>query len=334
MADTRLRLALPIDVARLFDSTVTQAQINSDTFPPSNDSDDLLASMIEDAESEFHELTDSSMKLSSVGVEGQRETYEQPTYKVSGHRSFKARYTGVFSDFDPDEKRIELENENLLPFDSAEGDEVYVYNGIGDGVNTWKDITDDQGDSWAILDHRRGTFVFDPEFVYEQIIGTRDGVSTMSSAARDSVRFAIRYRHGSLGGTRSQTATTSLDQSLTASATGSVDVVDAGRLSGTSEVVVKIGREYLSIRPDPTTDTVDILDRGVRGTTAASHDADDEVQYTPGAVRKAVAAHAAENLVTSGRYSGFLPDTEDDLDRGDMLDQFTNMWDTTIAALS
>jgi hypothetical protein len=334
MADTRLRLALPIDVARLFDSTVTQAQINSDTFPPSNDSDDLLASMIEDAENEFHQLTDSQMKLSTVGVEGQRETFEQPTYKISGHRTFKARYTGVFSDFDPDEKRIELENERLLPFDKAEGDRVYIYNGIGDGVNTWEDITDDQGDMWAILDHRRGTFVFDPEFAYEQIVGTRDGVSTVSAAARDSVRFAIRYRYGGLGGTRSTTATTSLDQSLTSSSTGSVDVTDAGRLPGTSEVVVKIGREYLSIRPDPTADTVEILDRGVRGTTAASHDADDEVQYTPGGVRKAVAAHAAENLVTSGRYQGYLPDTEDDLDRGDMLDQFSEMWDTTIAALS
>jgi len=53
MSNDRLTLAVPVDVARVFDSTVTQAQINQSTFQNSPDDDDLLASMIEDAEDEF-----------------------------------------------------------------------------------------------------------------------------------------------------------------------------------------------------------------------------------------------------------------------------------------
>jgi len=113
-----------------------------------------------------------------------------------------------------------------------------------------------------------------------------------------------------------------------------VSVASGSGFPGTSQIIVKIGREYLSVAPDPENDEMEILQRGVRGTEGAAHDADDVVQYTPPAVRKAVASRAAESLVSSSRYQKWLPDNEDDISKDDLIDQLSATWEGTISALS
>jgi hypothetical protein len=342
--DTRLTLAIGIDTARLFDSTVSQAQIDADTFPTAvEDAGDLLASLIEDAESEFYELTDDQLKIGRVGLAGQRQTYETVTYKLNGHQQYKSNFTGVTSDYLPQEVNTGLENDNVLPFDADAGDEAYLYTGLGGktaaSTETWADITDEYGETWAIKNHARGRITFDPILLFQSRLTNAQGVGVGGRNQLDELAVQLSYRYGGLGGSRSRPTRTTLTETggIDDSQTDSVSVADGTNFptSGSSgSVVVLIDREYLSVDPDPDTDSMDIIERGVRGTTAASHDEDARIQYTPPSVRKAVASRAGMTLVNSGRYSDWLPDTEDDLDKSDVIDSFESTWAATIDALS
>jgi hypothetical protein len=295
--------------------------------------------MIEDAESEFYERTGDNLKIGRVGVEGQRESYEQPSYKLSGHKLTKGTFSGVWSEYLPQEQQMMLENQRVLPFDADAGDEVYIYRGLQSGGNSrWEDVTDKQGEMWDILDYREGRFVFSPIETAEYLIDLHTGslAGTVPSFLK-RIRFAVTYRYGGLGGSRSTPTRTELSAQITDTETGSVNVADgtAFPTAGSSgAVVVLIDREYLLVDPDPPNDSMDIVERGVRGTTAASHDSGARVQYTPPSVRKAVASRAGMQLVSSGRYSDWLPDTEDSLDKGDVMDTFEATWTQTIEALS
>jgi len=334
----RTTFCIPIDVARQFDATVSTDIIGSSNFQNSPDDDDLLASYIEDAETEFNDRTDSAMKIGRVGVEGRRNTYEHITYKLGGHNQFKRNFTGVWSDYDPTEETIQLDNERVIPFDDTEGDELYVYRGLtgSSSADSWENITDKKGDLWDILDNQRGTFVFHPIELYRAIVEQRSGVATTTNTQLSRVRFAISYRYGGLGGSRSTTARTELDTSITGSQTGSVDVTDGSVFptsGGSGAIPVLIGREYLLVDPSPSTDSMDVLERGVRGSATASHNSGDRVQYTPPSVRKAVAARAAMQLVQSGRYANWLPDAEDTLDKSDVLSELESTYQTTVDAM-
>ena len=335
----RTTFCIPIDVARQFDSTVSTDIIGSDNFQNSPDDEDLLASYIEDAETEFNDATDSAMKIGRVGVEGQRNTYEHLTYKLGGHNAFKRNFTGVWADYDPTEETIQLLNNRVIPFDKSEGDQIYVYRGLsGDtAADSWEDITDKKGDLWDILDNRLGTFVFHPLELYRAIVEQRPGIASTTPTQLSRVRFAISYRYGGLGGSRSTTARTELDADITDSQTGSVDVADGSVFptsGGSGAIPVLVGREYLLVDPSPSTDSMDVLERGVRGSAAASHDSGDRIQYTPPSVRKAVSARAAMQLVQSGRYSEWLPDAEDTLDKSDVLSELESTYQSTVDSLS
>ena len=341
MADDRLTLALPIDVARLFDSTVSQALIDADTFQNSPDDTDLLASMIEDAESEFYEMTDDKLKIGRKGLAGQRETYETVTYDLGGHNQYKENWTGTSTRYLPQEVNTGLDRPNVIPFDPDAGDEAYLYTGLGgktvSGGESWEDITDEYGETWAIKNHASGRITFDPTLLYQSRLSNTQGVGISGRNQLDELAVQISYRYGGLGGSRSRTARTQLAGALDDAETGSVDVADGSGFptSGSSgSVVMLIDREYLSVDPSPETDSMDIVERGVRGTTATAHDSGSRVQYTPPSVRKAVASRAGMTLVTSGRYSDWLPDTEDDLSKGDVYDDLEATWDRTVSALA
>jgi len=164
MSNDRLTLALPIDVARAFDSTVTQAQINQSTFQNSPDDDDLIASFIEDAEDEFRLQTDVDMRVGRVGVQGKRETYETVEYKLSGHKQYRRKFSHATFDYSFREGTVHLDNQNILPFDPTQGDEAYIYWGLGGAGNgeAWEEITDDRGEIWDIINNRAGEVVIDP----------------------------------------------------------------------------------------------------------------------------------------------------------------------------
>lgn len=342
-AVARLSLALPVDVFHTqFDTTVTQTQLANNTVLGSADDRDTLASLIEDAEGELQAHTDTRFRETRAGVSGDRDTYPQITYKVSGHNDYKRQWTGVSGDYDPEEVTRSLPDTRVLPFDSAEGDEAYIYRGLrgSTGGSTWEDVTADQGETWDIIDHRNGVLVIHPIELLRTRHRSGHGLAINPSRIRQ-FRLAISYRHGTLGGSRSIAGSTTLTGSgevIDSSSTpNSLAVADASRLpnatSETGSLILLIDEEYIRATVDAANDTINVLERGVRGTNAAAHDADERVQYTPPSIRKAVAARAAMSLIQAGRYQAFLPDSEDAIDKGEMLDEARNVWEGTIDAL-
>lgn len=335
-SDERLTLSLPIDVVRLFDTSVSQAQLKANTFQNSPDDIDLLAGMIEDAENEFRQHTGEKYSIGRKGISGRRETYEQVTYDVSGHEQFKQSWSGTASNYRATERTKQLDGERVLPFDPAEGDEAFIYRGLSPTVSdSWEDITAEYGDLWAIRNHVSGRIAISPIELARSLRGTHNGLGVGRDRLR-KVTLAISYRYGGLGGSSNNASATELTVTggIDATQTDTVAVADGSRFPSDGTKIVLIDREYLEVKPLPETDEIDILNRGVRGTDAAAHDENARIQYTPPAVRKAVAARAAEQLVVSGRYTDWLPDTEDSVDRDDMLDQFSSIWDGTVTALS
>lgn len=335
----RLTLALPIDVVRAFDHTATQTQLSNNTFQGTPDDRDTLASLIEDAEGEFRRLTNSDMRVSRAGSSGDRETYPQLTYKVPGHPDFRRSWTGFSAMYDLEEVEKNLRDDRILPFDSTEGDEAYVYTGLGGSSSgdEWEDVTDEYGDSWTIVNHRSGTIKFDPLELLQAMAASRTGLS-LSNNRLKKLRFAISYRHGTLGGSRSGAGATTLDTSISDSDTGATSVgdasnmPDAGGLGGS--LILLLGTEYVRATTDPSGDTIDILERGVRGTNAASHSSGDRVQYTPPEARTAVKERAKMWFIQSGRYSAYLPDADDTIDKGEMLEEARSTWSGIVEALS
>lgn len=333
----RLSLAIPIDTARLFDSTTTQPQIDSDIFQGSSDDDDLLASYLEDAADEFRALTDDAMRVSRVGVADKRETFENATYKVSGHKLTKGTFTGTWTDFLPEQQSIMLDNQRVLPFDSAAGDAVYLYQGLAESGDSWEDVTDHEGEMWEIVDHTAGRFAFSPIDIAETVMTGRPTAFGRVPEFLKRMRFAISYRYGGLGGSRGRASETTLDASLTDTQTGTVAVADGtafptGNAGGS--IIVLIGTEYLEVLPDPANDQMDVLTRGVRGTVGQSHSSGDRLTYTPPSVRKAVASRAAMTLIDSGRHAAWLPSEDDSISKDMMVGDFKETWNRTVEALS
>jgi hypothetical protein len=325
--------ALPTDVARAFDTTVTDAQIANNTFLGGGDDRDALYGMIEDAEAEFRNATDKQMRLSRVGSLGTRESYEEQTYRVKDHQSYRARFSEFTFDYDFTEFTVNLDHNNVIPFDSAEGDEIFVYRGLGSDPN-WEDITDDQTDCWTVINHRTGQLNVSERELYRAMFGSvRRGLRI--TGGLDKARFAISYRYGTLGGGRNVAGQTGLDGSLNETATTTVSVDDGSVFPvGDGTIIVQIEEEYLRVEPDPTNDQMTVVERGVRGTRGAEHDSTDDVLYTPPAVRKAVAARAGMQLVQSARYQDFLPNSEADMDQSDVLAELQDTYEMTVAALS
>jgi hypothetical protein len=332
----RLSLALPIDVIRRIDVTVSDAQIADDQ-PLSTAGDyDAFAAAIEDAEGEFKRMVGLSSRVSREGIPGRRETYEEQTYAISGHKLTKGTFTGVWTDYLPEEQHLVLANDRLLPFDSEEGDEVYFYQGLNTDGDTWVNLTDEEGDIWQFIDHRRGKFVFDPyqltEFILDDLTGTYRTLPTFLK----EMRFAISYRHGILDRSSSQVGQTELGASLTDSETGlvsvgDVEVLSRGRVSSTA--ILRIGSEYVTAEYDRAAGDIDIIERGVRGTDAVAHDSGETVMYVPPEYRKAVAARAGMDIATSQRYRAWLPDADDSMDREAVIGELESVWMGIVDAL-
>lgn len=333
---TRLTLALPVDVfLDHFDATVTQTQIDNDVVLGSADDRDTLESMLEGAEDEFRQQADLDVRLSRVGSPGDRTTYEQVTYEVPGHENFKRKWSRVGGDYLNQEVTKDLAHDRVLPFDSAAGDEAYLYRGVsGAASGQWDDVTADQSDLWDVVDHRSGTLVFHPVEIDRAMLAGAAGIGISRGRLRE-LRFAITYRHGALGGGRGTAGETTLTASLNSTDTpSSLGVDDASRLPAADGVDLLIGGEYLVANVDASADTLNVLERGVRNTTGEAHASGDRVAYTPPSVRKAVAARAAMAVVDAGRYQSWLPDSDDAIDKGEMKKDFKSTWDKTVEAMS
>jgi hypothetical protein len=332
----RLSLALPVDVIRRIDVTVSESQIDANQVLSSGQDYDAFASAIEDAEGEFKRMVGLSSRVSREGIPGKRETFEQPTYKTSGHALTKATFTGVWSDYLPEQQNIPLKNVRVLPFDSAEDDAVYFYMGLDADGSDWIDITDEKGDAWDIVDHRSGLFTFDPYTLIDDVIDYNAGSLRSMPNFLKRFRFAISYRHGILDRDSSQVGQTALSNTVTAGQTGGVavddvDVLSRGRVSSTA--VLRIGPEYVTAEYDRANGEVDIIERGVRGTEAVEHDAGTTIMYVPPEYRKAVASRAGMEVATSSRYTGWLPDADDSMDRSEVIAELEATWSGIVDAL-
>lgn len=298
----------------------------------------MLQSYIEDAEDEFRAITGGTIGLRRVGTQGRRESFEQPSYKLSGHKLTKGTFTGTWTDFLPEEAEIMLDHQAVLPFDTSAGDEIYLYQGLAESGSTWRDVSDEEGEMWEILDHQEGRFVFSPIDVADTILTGRPTSTGVTPEFIKRIRFAISYRYGGLGGSRSLAGATTLAEDIDDTQTGTVNVdnaallTDAGELSGT--VILKVGSEYLRATVDVSNDQLDIVERGVRGTNAVDPDSGDRVQYTPPSVRKWVSLTAGVQLIRSGRYSGYLPDSEDAIDKDQLVGDLVDERDRITEALS
>lgn len=333
----RLTLALPIDLVRTFDHTVTQTQLANNTFQGTPDDLDMLASLVEDAEDEFRTVTDAEMRLSRAGTPGDMTTFDQVTYSVPGHENFKRNWSRVGGDYLIQEVTKDVAHNRILPFDPVEGDEAYIYRGVSRGsAGQWEDVTDRQGELWDIVDHRNGTLTFHPRELDRSMLAGTGGLG-VSSSRLSELRFAISYRYGAAGGARSSSGSTDLGAAITQaeSTPFTVAVGDASRIptTGGGSVVLLLGSEYVRAEVDAVTDEITVVERAVRGTDAEAHASGDRVQYTPPAIRKAVAARAGMGLIQSGRYSAWLPDSDDAISKGDMLDRMQETWDDTVGAL-
>jgi hypothetical protein len=325
-----------MDVARAIDATIPEAQIDNDTWLNSTDDPDAIYGMIESAESEFYNRTNTDLRVSREGTPGVRESYESVTYELSGHKQYRRNFSHGTYDYSFREGTVHLNNERVMPFDPDEDDEAYVYWGLSSD-QTWEDITDDRGDFWDIIDHRAGLIAIDPNELLRARSRTGDSGIPLGSGNIRNLRINITYRHGALDRSQEWVGTTTLAESIDDTQTGAVEVADLAQLpSGVTSdnVVVTLGSEHIHARIDRDADRLDIQARGVRGTEAQSHSSGDDVTYVPPQYRKAVAARAGMELLATGRYRGYLPDTEADIDNSEAMDELERMWSGTVEALS
>lgn len=332
-ATDRLGLALPIDVARVFDHTVTQAQIDANTWPGgSDDSQDVLESAIEGAEDEFRTTANLDIGVSRTGIPGEIETYEEVTYKLPGHQAFKRSWSRSARDYRPTEVEKGLGGKRIMPWDTTEGDEARVWRGFGrNEADRWEDISDDHGDTWEIIDYREGKIAIHPIKLHKALSNVH-GI-THGGQRLHKVRLRLTYRFGDLGRGRSLVRKSQLDEAITDTDTGATSVVDADVFPATvagGALILLVGQEYVRANIDRSVGNIDILERGVRGSSASSHSSGDRVQFIPPMVRNAVSARAGMQMIVSGRYDAFLPDSEDVIDKSNMLEEMRSTWDTAV----
>jgi len=335
----RTTAALPIDVVRLVDATTTQEQITGGTYLGGDDRE-TLRSFIEDAENEFKQRTGTAYRIGREGLSGARETYDTVTVSLDKRQSYKQSWMGVSAQYDLQEPEAHLNNERVLPFDPDEGDEAYIYRGMSGSAaspgDAWDDVTDQYGNAFYIVDHRKGVVFFEEGEVLRSLSRTAQGLST-GSGRRDEIRLAITYRYGSLGGSRQGATTTTLTQQIDDTETGTVSVADGSLVpSGGSSgpVTFRVGEEYVLADPDPAGDAIAILERGVRGTTASAHSDGARLNYTPPAIRKAIAARAGMSVLSSGRYQAWAPDTDESFQLDDVRGQLEETYMNTVEAMS
>jgi len=213
---------------------------------------------------------------------------------------------------------INLDHDEVNPIDRAQGDRIEVRT----GRDTFTDITAEEGDEYSVV-YRDG-----------QLKLYRFLLNRLRFEAQDERLVRLTYRHGGLGGDRESGATTT----LTAAASGTdttLSVTDSARIPP-APLALLLGEsaataEYIRVTDiDRQADDLTVS-RGVRQTTAISHDTGATVQYTPVDVREAVAAKAAETLTLDDEAKLSIPDDGQLTSRTNRADRFRDEWDATTA---
>lgn len=320
------RLALPADVRLAFDPTMSSTALTNDAFLGTGDDADAVDSIIQNAESAWHEHVPRGYRLESVT---RPEVHQVET---DGHLAYKDQFTRVRTDYTPRAAEVNVDHAPIMPIDSSEGDKVEVRKGMDD----WEDVTGASDDEYDLVDPANGTFLFDLAKVFLD-----QGVRMRTSADRRWVR--IQYRYGARGGSIRVGGQTTLGAQLAQGGTPSdLSVADASFLPPAPFIGLVFDEsdpvgtgEYVRVTTvDTTNDDIEVATRGLRLTSDSAHTSGEILHYAPLFVREAVAKKAAIDLTQADDYSTWLPDTDIPLPAPRKLDEWRNDWNEAIALLS
>lgn len=291
----RTTYALPVDVLRRFDPTLTQSDLESDRLFDNEDEETIL-SRIEAVERKFDTETGHPFREVRIGTPDEPFSYEQ-------HDADFRKYQGGV--------RVWLNSYPVVPLDSEAGDTLELRT----GTDSWRDITDLEGDLYE-ANWREGTLT-----VYAHRYAGR----WHHAALRKNVR--ITYRVGAFGGDIDEGGQTELAEDVTDADETELEVKDARRLPARG-ILNLGGREYVHLTDrDIESDTITVT-RGVRHTSAADDlEEGDLVHYCPENIRDAIAAKAARDLIKVDHIGDNLPTPEDDFTFSDWLEDLEAEWE-------
>lgn len=308
---TRLNYALPEDVLRKADPSV-----GTDAFGQSFVSKERTRARIEAVEDKWEQTTGAVFRSTRAGRAGQPEAYEYHELEIPFQHGHGPRQSGMVT--------VNLDHDNVLPFDSANGDAVEIRFSRSDA---WEDITDQEGDRWELINLRDGTLKLYLFPIYDE--DGRDGINIHPGG--DEVFLRLTYRYGNLGADSRSGGESALGSQLTAGSTGATSVGNAGRLPKGGHPMVIGGTEYVYVSGvDTTNDEITIDTRGLRDTTDADHASGAAVQYVPMDVREAVAAKAAAEILRNDDQLDFTIEGSDPVDIMAKTRELEKEWSETI----
>ena len=287
-----------VDVVRKFDPTLTESEIDGDSYIGNEDREQIRA-RIDAVSDEWDRSTGTPMRLVRVGSSGNPRTYERhDAVRQSGYSPLT----------------VSLDNGDIVPLDSNSGDKLEVRT----GRDSWEDVTDQEGDEW-VLDHDTG-----------QLKLFRLLVNRVYFEAPDERYARLTYRYGALGGARDRGGETTLDRSLAGSDSDtSISVTSAARLPADGGVMLlssESEEEYVRVTDVDTSNDMLTVVRGIRATTVTSHAAETAVHFCPLSVRDAVAAKTARELLRYEDWVDQLVETGDGPGAADKMASWQDAW--------
>lgn len=287
-----------VDVLRKFSPTLTEQELDNNEYIGVNDREKVRARLDEVCD-EFETETGRAFRERRVGAPGAPKTYDEQDVKGGGHSK---------------PLRVQLRNitpGDIMPLDPNEGDSLQ----IRVGKNRWEDVTNEEGDTWQ-LNYKTGRLK-----VYRRLVRRiylRDPEDRYVKAT---------FRYGALGGSKRRGGQTALASSTTDSDT-TWSVENAERLPSTGVFLVD-NSEYVRGDVDYQNGEVEVK-RGIRATTAESHDAGDVVHYCPLSIRSAVAARAAQELLRYDDWVDELREASQSLGGKEKMDSWQDEWEKAL----
>lgn len=282
---SRTRYAIPIDVIRRLDSSIDQADIGNNFSIPVDT--EVITSHIEGVEAEFErratELTDQS--VTDELAEGVKRDWGWTIY---------------------------LDESDVKPFDTAQGDKVEIRT----GEDSFTDVTDD-----VFVDTDRGVVEVDQRvwraypFYPEQT----------------NYRFRLSYRYGGAKDEAGET-TTQATISDTADTPITIPVADASAVTEGSIVLLSATEYFFVTDVDTTNDEITFGQRAIRGTTKTAHPSGDTVSQLPLNVRDAISAKVATRLLQQDDFLDALNEgTGDTIDNQQKIEDLSSEFEAVIS---
>lgn len=298
----RTLYALPVDVLRKFDPTlIGTGELDSNEYIGSPDDEELIRARIEGVESAFEDMTGMAYRERRLGSPEDPATWE---YHDADFRRYQH---GI---------KVWLDNHPVVPFDHDAGDRIELRR----GRDRWVDLTPDT-DDWE-ANYEDGWLR-----LYRHHLGVAHRAQAWSER-----NIRVTYRYGALGGSRSRGGQTTLTADVDEAAS-TLSVANASRLprSGLLLVTGTSGDEYVRFNTaDEQADELTGVTRGVRGTDAVSHTSGDTVHYCPVAIREAVAARAAVELLEYDDWVDQLVEATDGFATNQKVQEWNQEWRTTL----